>query len=166
MIGKANSDVTPTFAGGLQKPQGSTRAVFWSYLTHHTQGCGKERLVRFHAMRSTYASRVRHLKKSCYPKSRLTSQLKSCYPGAFMTIGIGWSSIVKQWAKQNKGGRLLVLALIRYYTWGTTLPGLDQREPAEAVLALLGITPSTWHTTLHYRKSCKSLLPKWFQDIA
>lgn len=51
MLEKTNSEVTPTFVGGLQKPQGSTRVAFWSYSTPYTQGCGKERLVRFHAMR-------------------------------------------------------------------------------------------------------------------
>lgn len=51
----------------------------------------------------------------------------------------------------------LSLALILYYTWGTTLPGLEQRKPAEA-----GITASIWYATLHYHKFYKSLFPKQF----
>ena len=133
MLGKANPEVTPTFAGGLQKPQRRTWGI-WSYLTLHTQDCGKERLVRFHATRSTHASRVRHLKRSCCPNSRLTGQLKSCHSGASMTIGVGWSHTEKQWEKQNKGPRILVpgtdsLLHLRHYlvwfrakgaSWGST----------------------------------------------
>ena len=46
------------------------------------------------------------------------------------------------------------------------MPALEQREPFEALLDLLGITAPTWCTILHYHKSCKSLLPKQFQAIA
>lgn len=80
MLGKANSDVTPTFAVSFQKPQGSITVAFCSsYLTLHTQGIGKERLVRFHATRSMYASWVKHFKKSCYPNNKLIDQLKTCH---------------------------------------------------------------------------------------
>lgn len=157
MLGKANSEVTPTFAVSLQKPKGSITVAFCSsYLTLHTQGCGKERLVRFHAMRSTHASRVKHFKKSCYPNSRLIDQLKSCHPGASI-----WSSVLVGATLWNtvREPKFLSLALILYYTWGTTLPGLEQRKPVEA-----GITASIWYATLHYHKFYKSLFPKWFQD--
>lgn len=119
-------------------------------------GCGEEILVKLHAMGSTHASRVRQLEKSCY--SRLTGQLKSCHPGASVTAGIDWRHI--------REPEFLFLALIHYYTWGTTLSDLQQKESVEAVLYLLGIAASIWCTTLHYPKSWKSFFPKQFQDIA
>lgn len=91
MLGKANSEVTQTSAGSLQKPQGSITVAFCSaYLTFHTQGCGKERLVRFHAMRSTS-------QKTLLPKQQAGKPVKKLSSRSFcMITGIGWSHAVKQ----------------------------------------------------------------------
>lgn len=132
MLGKANSEVTPAFAVSLQKPQGSITVAFClSYLILHTQSCGKENLlVRFHAMRSTYASRV----KSCYPHSKLIDQLKSCHPGDSV-----WSLVlVGATLYDSERARILVpgtpLLYLRHYlvwfrakeaSWGSTWSSRD-----------------------------------------
>lgn len=156
MLGKANSEVTPAFAVSLQKPQGSVTVAFCSsYLTLHTQRCGKE---RFPAMRSPCASWVKHFLKILLPNQQSVRLVKKLSSRSFcMITGIGWSHAVKQWEKPES----LFLALILYYTWGTTYSGLGQ---SEAVLDLAGITASIWYITLHHPMFCKSLSPKQFQD--